>query len=154
MSFVNVYYRPGDGEIHSWDNGSPVEKPGCVVSVIVVPDVSAFSPNPATHRIDPQTGEIVDKTPLERQIAARPTMDEIKSARASALAASDAMMMPDRELSEDTIEAWKAYRKALRDLTKDENGAPRSAMEMFEAFPLAPNGTDTVWWLRRRMELA
>lgn len=153
-STINVYYRPADGEIHSWDNGLPVEKPGLSVTRILLPDGHSFSPDVAVHRVDPETGDLVDKTPLEREIVARPTIDEIRAARLAALSVSDAMMLSDRDLSENAFAAWRDYRKALRDLTKDASGRARTAMEMFDAFPVAPDGTDAVWLFRKRMEMA
>lgn len=153
-SLVSIYFRPSDGEIHSVTNGEAAPHLGLEVTRVSLPAGTGFGINPGLYRIDLNTGAIIEKTALERQIAARPTMDEIKTARLGALAASDAMMLPDRDLSNDDLAAWKAYRLALRNLTKDEGGAPRTAMEMFEAFPVAPDGTDPVWWLRKRMELA
>jgi len=42
----------------------------------------------------------------------------IKSKRNKLLADCDHMVLPDRDLPPEEYEAWKAYRKALRDITK------------------------------------
>ncbi len=65
---------------------------------------------------------------------------DVLVARYSELLESDKMMAPDR----DPDPAWKAYRKALRDITVDG----RTAKAMLKRFPQRPDGTDPVEHLK------
>ncbi|MDQ2084760.1 phage tail assembly chaperone [Xanthobacteraceae bacterium Astr-EGSB] len=78
-----------------------------------------------------------------------PSIMEVKAKRNEELAATDGVMAypPDRpQLSAEALEAWRAYRQALRDL-----GALASAADMIAAWPLRPGGRDAIQVLRARV---
>jgi hypothetical protein len=67
MTFF-VYYRAADGEIIGWTTGhDPVAPDGYELAGFA----QAFDPDPATQKIDPATGAVVDKSATERA-GARP----------------------------------------------------------------------------------
>jgi hypothetical protein len=66
MNSFFVYYRPSDGEIIGWTSGhDPVAPDGYELAGFAEP----FDPDPSTQKIDPATGEVVDKTATERKAA-------------------------------------------------------------------------------------
>lgn len=60
------------------------------------------------------------------------TWDDVRADRDVLLAASDWTQLPDTPLASSAVDAWKAYRKALRDLTSS-SGDPAAVV-----FPQPP----------------
>jgi hypothetical protein len=67
------------------------------------------------------------------------TVSDVKSRRDTELAATDALMVPDRPLEDEVRSKWREYRQALRDL-----GSFGSAEQMIAAWPFRPEGHDAV----------
>lgn len=64
-------------------------------------------------------GVAVDMTPdeiAELEAQRVPTWDQIREERDRLISASDWTVLPDAPLTVAEIDAWKAYRQALRDL--------------------------------------
>jgi YHS domain-containing protein len=75
-----------------------------------------------------------------------PAIAEIKIARNSELAATDAYLVTDRPMPDEVRAAWRTYRQALRDL-----GALSTAEEMIAAWPIRPDGRDVIADMRARV---
>ena len=61
-----VYYRADDGEIIGGTTGhDPVAPDGYALAGFAEP----FDPDPATQKIDPATGALIEKTAAEREVA-------------------------------------------------------------------------------------
>lgn len=72
------------------------------------------------HLLPADCVEISDAEAEEIRAAAilPPSSDEVRGQRDALLLACDWTVLPDTPLSTDQQAAWKAYRKALRDITK------------------------------------
>lgn len=143
---VNVYYDPATGTIDGYDTcADAIAREGLdviTVEVTKIPD----------RKMEKVVGsEIVPMTTQEQLELNKPARWEVDGAVARELAATDKLVLPDRDdISAEDRAAWVAYRKALRDLSK---GSPApSVVEMMQAWPLAPTGDDAIADLRSRME--
>lgn len=143
---THILYDPTTGEIVGTSTVEPMAFPGVAFVKVDVPDGHALRPNPVLHKIDLETLEIIDKTPYESNFASQPKSHEIRHIIASELSNSDQYMVPDRAMSEDKRAAWATYRQALRDLSKKA-----TTVEMLEAWPVRPDGTDAAAFLRSRI---
>jgi hypothetical protein len=147
MNHIRVHYSPETGLIHSWDNahgGDPLF--GSKIVVFEIPEGHEIKIDPTAQRIDLATLEIEDMADHEIAAARAPQVWEITQAIMFELAATDAMMAPDRKV--DNRDLWIAYRQELRDVSKNN----ASASDMVIHFPLRPDGVDIVAALRARIK--
>jgi hypothetical protein len=94
----------------------------------------AISPPVDTARIYDWNGDaLVEVVPA-------PQSRDLLEARFSEFMRLDALVTGERTLSAE----WAAYRQALRDLTEDGD----TFAAMLARFPLRPDGTDAIAWLR------
>jgi hypothetical protein len=148
MNIQFVLYNEA-GEIVGWQNVEPLPRDvpqGCNVSLVEVAEGRAFSPDPVLHRFDHLTGEIVDKSPVERAQSLLPKAFEVRVAISQEMAATDGFVAADRPLSQDLRAAWVIYRQALRDLSKLDG-----PVAMVKAWPERPSGPDPISSLRARI---
>jgi len=139
-----IHYNPADGAILGWGSSfdqAPIE--GMAIAFFAEP----VQPDPSTQKIDPDTGELVDKTPEETRAALAPTVREVQVAIYRELVRSDVFVLPDYPIDDKTYRAWKEYRQMLRDLSKHF----RDAAGMVEASDTAPDGADPFFDLRKRL---
>lgn len=155
---MNIYFvlHSEEGEIVGWQNVLPsaVDIPtDCQCSPIEIAEGRHFAPDPLWHRFDHLTGEIVDKSPIERAQSLLPKSFEVRSAISLELAATDGFVATDRPLSDELRARWAIYRQTLRDISKpqDERESLLSPPEMVRGWPLRPDGTDPVASLRARI---
>jgi hypothetical protein len=143
MNFF-IHYRPDDGEILGYGNSydpQPIE--GMAIAFFA----EAVQPDSTTQKIDPATGELIDKTPAEARAALMPTLRDVQVAAFRELRRTDLFMLSDYPVDEAAREAWKNYRKSLRDMSKHS----RDAADMIKTCDTAPDGTDPFSELRARL---
>lgn len=92
-------------------------------------------------------GRVRELTPKQKRERFAPTMDDVRSVIAGCLAQSDRTQVPDFPISDAAREAWRAWRQALRDLSKQHS----TAAAMIRAFPLDPNGDNHASNLAERL---
>lgn len=139
-----IHYNPADGTILGWGNSfdpQPIE--GMAIAFFTQP----VQPDPETQKIDPDTGELIDKTPEEIRAALVPTVQDVQVAAFRELQRTDVFMVSDYPIDDKAREAWKEYRRQLRDLSKHF----RDAAGMIEACDTAPDGADPMIELRARL---
>lgn len=145
MNAVHIYFVPESGEIHSCTNGTPLLISGLEIATINVPKGMAIVPDRRTQRIDTNTKQLISKSPEEIEAANQPESAQISDVlflRSMEFTRTDPWVLPDRGLPDEVKAQWVAYRQALRDLTKDQDGNRRTAREMVEALPTSPDGYD------------
>ena len=81
-------------------------------------------------------GRVRELTPKQKRERFAPTMDEVKALISGCLAQSDRTQVPDFPISDAAREEWRAWRQAIRDLSKQHP----TAAAMIRAFPADPNG--------------
>ncbi len=81
-------------------------------------------------------GRVRELTVKQKRERFAPTVEEVQAVIAGCLAQSDRTQVPDFPISDDAREAWRSWRKALRDLSKNHS----TAAAMIRAFPPDPNG--------------
>jgi hypothetical protein len=137
-----LHYRLSDGEIvrhvscpeqSATENAKQISAEHAAVAVEDLP--TAFSMS--THRVDVASREIVAKTASERA-ATKTTMAArmLPVTIANELARTDKTQLPDYPVSAAERSAWRAYRQALRDLSK----ADIAPAQKIERWPAAPDG--------------
>ena len=139
-----IHYRPDDGEIFGWGSGfepEPIE--GMAVALFGDPVV----PIPATQKIDPATGALVDKTAAEKRQALMPTVRQVQEAIFLELTRTDRFMLSDAPVDDKARGAWTYYRAELRNVSKYFT----DAAGMIEASEPAPDGVDPFAALRKRL---
>jgi len=136
-----IYYRPDDGEIMGWGNGHDPDPIGGLSFAFV----DFFNPDPSTQKFDGDG--VVLKTTEERYKAGLPTPRDIAVMVFVELRRTDPFMLPDYPIDDNAFDGWKAYRKALRDLSKGRN----NPADMINAWPLPPDGADPITALRERL---
>jgi hypothetical protein len=145
---MHVHYRQVDGEIVGWETGTLDPTPIGEGTAILYAQLER-APDPLAHKVDVATLEIVEKSAAEKSAAVAPTKRDLETAIFRTLQSTDHTMLPDRDdIAPQTLVAWKAYRKALRNLSKG-NPAP-TPDAMVAAWPLDPNGNDAIAHLRNR----
>jgi len=143
---VNIHYNITTGQILSWGTVDSDSATSHYAGCSVVNVAYGFI-DPKADKIDPQTVKLAKWTAAEIAQALLPTTDEVARAVASELRNTDEYVLSDRDdLAPATIAAWKTYRKALRDLSKGTT--PPTPAAMITAWPLDPNGNDTIPQLR------
>lgn len=149
MSYLHIHYIPATGEITCWDNGYREDgnmKSHMKGSIVLTKFFDEAPPDLKSKKIDTATSEIVDKTPAELASENLPTAQQVINAVYVELSATDKYVLPDFPITSQQQNAWKSYRKALRDISKG-NPAPTLAT-MIAAWPLDPNGNDAIPQLR------
>ena len=155
MNRIRVHYNPDTGRIIAWDNSLVGEAlMGGRIVIFEVPEGHDLKIDPTAHRVNLETLDLEDMSDAEIAAARAPQEWEVKQvvwqdlADTESLAATTDRYVPDRD-------AWKAYRQALRDVSKPqlpEPDAPRpSPIEMLNAFPVRPDGRDAAALLRARI---
>jgi hypothetical protein len=139
-----IHYNPATGEILGWGNSFDVTP---IESMAVAYFNEPVHPDPATQAIDPDTGELVDKTPEAARAARMPTVRDVQVAIYRELVRTDVFVLPDYPIDNGAHDAWKEYRQMLRDLSKHF----RDATGMIEACDTAPDGADPMNALRARL---
>lgn len=134
---IFLHYHSATGEIYGWDSHPCDARPDC--SVIEMP-LSAGIPDHKTQKVDIATRAIVAKSGDEIV----PTIALVKTRIARELSATDGLMIADRPIADAMREVWKAYRQALRGLSKLSTPS-----DMIRAWPLRPDGADIVSDLRK-----
>lgn len=81
-------------------------------------------------------GRVRELTPKQKRERFAPTIDEVKALISGCLAQSDRTQVPDFPISDDVRKAWRTWRQAIRDLSKQH----AAAADMIRAFPADPNG--------------
>ena len=142
MDKFYIYYRPDDGEIMGWGNGHDPNP----IDGLAFAFVDFFSPDPTTQKFEGDG--VVLKTAEEKYKSNLPRMQEIKTAVWLELCRTDKFILPDYPIDEFEHRAWRVYRKALRDLSKDRDDAGDmvSALDVF-----APDNIDPFSELRKRL---
>lgn len=113
---------------------------------IEVPFDTSFSPK--THKVVGRgKPRLVAMSDAEQARMDAPTMDEVKALIAGCLAQSDRTQVPDFPISDAAREAWREWRQALRDLSKNH----ATAADMIRAFPVDPNGENHASHLVERL---
>jgi hypothetical protein len=135
MAQWNVHFDSA-GEIKQIDNSPAPEKIRDLDHISIESD-TAPSIHSLTHKVS--NGDLIEKTDAEKAVALLPTLFDVKAAIYAELCATDALMLPDRPLTEVARTAWSTYRQTLRDLSKLP-GVP----EMTAAWPIRPDGVDAV----------
>jgi hypothetical protein len=138
-----IHYHTQTGEISAWGSGDSDSSHFDNHDVVRLEDAPV---DPNLHKIDLTSLKLVDKSPDEKRQALLPTLPEINGAIAGDLAATDSWMMPDRGAAAADVAAWKTYRQALRDLSKQPD-----TIAMVEAWPLRPDGADAAASFRLRI---
>lgn len=87
-----------------------------------------------THKVDPKSGVVVEKTAEEKRRALLPAHGEIMALIDRELLMSDRTQLPDYPISDDMRKKWIVYRQALRDFSKQKDAA----------WPLRPDGTSAL----------
>jgi hypothetical protein len=140
MTFA-IYYRDSDGEIFGWTTGADPRAPaGLQLIELDAPIVI----DPATQKVDPATGEVVDKTAAETAAFRRPTLRDVAVAVFRELLRTDHLMIADYPMSGGERHAWTVYRQTLRELAGD-------VAQRINAWPTAPDGLDPITDLRERL---
>jgi hypothetical protein len=141
---INVHHDPITGRIIQVDNSdTPFSRDGSDLLTLDV--VNGAFPDCNGHKVDLQS-----KTIIEIPMVERLQDHDVKSAIWSELNNTDHLMLPDRDdIAPQTLVAWKAYRQALRDLSKG-SPAPTPAA-MIAAWPVGPDGNDAIPDLRSRL---
>jgi hypothetical protein len=137
------------GEIVGWQNVEPAQRDipqGCSVSLVEVQEGHTFAPDPVLHRFDHLTGELADKSQVERAQSLLPKVFEVRVAISQELTATDGFVAADRPLSPELRAAWVTYRQTLRDLSKLDGPTA-----MVSAWPARPSGSDPIPSLRARI---
>jgi len=138
-----IHYRTADGEISGWGNGyDPIDP--IDVDHAVAFFAEAVTPDPETQKIDPATGELIDKTPAEVHQARRPRLIDVQAAIYQELARTDKFMISDYPVDDFERDAWRNYRKTLRELRGDP-------VDMVKGWPKPPTGDDPAQALRKRL---
>lgn len=145
-----IHYHKDTGKISAWGSGDSETSHFADHLILRLEDHGAI--DPTLHKVDPEQGCICEMTQSEKAAELRPLVDH---AIRTALAASDQfipnMWPEDRPpLSSEEIAAWKTYRKALRDLSKQH----QNPADMLRAWPQHPHGHDTVGHLRTKLSKA
>lgn len=92
-------------------------------------------------------GRVRELTPKQKRERFAPTIDEVRGVIAACLAQSDRTQVPDFPISPETREHWRAWRQALRDLSRQHT----AVAGIIQAFPPDPNGDDHAAHLRARL---
>jgi hypothetical protein len=142
MSNFYIHYRATDGEIL----GHELTTVPSTLDGLERVQVEPVHPDPKLHKVDTATLQMVDKTEAERKAALLPTDHEVKSAIFYELRATDSEIVSDRPTAGDTVQSWKTYRQALRDISKQA-----TPTAMIQAWPTRPDGTDVASILRTRI---
>jgi Phage tail assembly chaperone protein len=136
MTFF-IRYRPDDGEIIGWGSGHEPDPLQGTEVLFVEP----FDPDPTIHKCD--GAGVVFKSEAETRQARLPSLRAVQEAVFLELCRTDAEVMPDRPVAKD----WADYRQALRNLSKQFT----DPVEMVDAWPVAPDGSDPIQHLRARL---
>lgn len=139
-----VHYHKTTGAIASWGS-APTEESHFADHAIAILPVDTLV-DPAQQRIDPATETLISKTDEEIRRERQPKDFEVENAIAAELAATDQYAMPDRPMTDERREAWRAYRQILRDLSKGLSHA-----DQVRYWPLRPDGLDAIASLRARL---
>ena len=133
-----IHYNPADGEILGWGSGFEPEP----IEGMAVAFVEPFNPDPTRQKFDGEA--LVDKTPDETWRARLPKIHEVRMAVMAELGRTDQFMLVDAPIDEFEQNAWRAYRKKLRELRGDP-------VDMVDAWPKPPDGADPIPDLRARL---
>lgn len=138
-----LFYDLETGLCNGWAQSlsEPVPTPG---SGVIASDKGAGFDHVNFKVVNGQVRELTDKQKRERFA---PTVEEVGSVIAGCLMQSDVTQVPDFPISDADRQAWRLYRQALRDLSKQY----KTAAAMIRAFPLDPNGVDHASMLRGRL---
>lgn len=137
---VNIRFDPATGAIKQMDS-SPVPVSGDLDSIqIEIPPGESFPAHYiSTRRVDVTTRTLIEVAPEVQR-------HEVDQAIFNELSNTDQYVISDRPMTRPKRAAWKAYRQALRDLSK----LP-SVTDMLAAWPMRPDGTDTAAHLKSRI---
>lgn len=134
---MNIHYDTTTGQIVSYgygaDHGDGFDispYPGCAVALVDLQEI-----DPRTQKFDPVSWKVFAKDVPD------PEPDPIWMVQnfvRAELAATDKYAMPDYPISDADRAAWMAYRKALRDSSKDN----ATSAAMLAAIPSRPDGSD------------
>ena len=136
-----IHYHHQTGRISAWGTGDS-DVSHFADHEIVRFDEDAMTIDPRRDKIDVASLAVVARTTDEMLDDLR---RDITAAIAAELDATDRYMVPDRPLTEQQREAWKAYRQALRELKGD-------AAAMVAAWPFRPDGSDAAAGLELRLK--
>lgn len=135
-----IRYRHEDGEILGWGSGCEPDP----VEGLAVAYGKPFVPDPTMQKYDIDTGSIIEKTPDEQRTALLPALFEVQAEIFGELTRTVEFMLSDYPTDEQ--DGWRDYRKTLRHLSRDTN-----PVEMINAWPVAPDGSDPISILRMRL---
>lgn len=170
---MNIHYNPLTGEIVAYDTNDTHNAPSHAIPGCAILNVAGEFRTVDVSREKVEGGRVVQKTASERFFYNVPAEHEIRAARYAELTVTDwtdsaghlidkaqqkakarrqaaarkagEPVEPDDEPQKIRAE-WQKYRQALRDL-----GALSNPVEMIEAWPLRPDGTDAIALLRARI---
>lgn len=147
-----VHYDPQTGAIRQCNTAPTIYN----VEDYAVAEVETIHGVTARHKVDLTSlvhddyvatkARVIEYTDAEWRDRNKPTMLEFKSVRDRELAHSDPVMATDRPIADETREAWKAYRQALRDL-----GQYDTVEQWLANWPENPRSKDPIAHLRERM---
>ena len=126
-----IHYHRQTGRIAAWGNADCEES--WLPDHAVLRTDSEMPVDPRRQRIE--RGEVIEIPEHDLAIWNCPTADELAARIEMELQNTDQFMMPDRD--DAPREAWIAYRRALRDLSKLPD-----PMAQVQGWPTRPDGKD------------
>jgi hypothetical protein len=150
---MNVHYNPVSGEILAFDTNDVHGAPGQAIPGCAVLSVAGFVHLDVTKQ-KVADGAVVAKNASEVAFYHLPAEYEVRAARAAEMLATDwtdtaPHLRADGDGDDEPHRyrsAWQTYRQTLRDL-----GSISNPVEMLDAWPPRPDGTDPVAMLRARV---